>query len=64
MSRSIAPTTSSPKLRDSSALEHESVPPLEVEFAVNQEQNAAMEARCSVSSPELGRCKVAAWVVY
>ncbi len=59
----MAPTTSSHKFRDSSSLEHESVPPLEVEFAVNQEQNAAMEARCSVSSPELSVKNTECWDV-
>jgi hypothetical protein len=51
MSRSIAPTTSSHRLRNSSSLEHESVLLLfKVGFSVYQEQNAALEARCSVSS--------------
>ncbi len=63
MSRSIALTTSSHKLRDSSLLEHESVPPLEVEFSVNQEQNAAMEARCSVSSSGLSVKNTECWDV-
>ncbi len=54
MSRSIALTMSLHKLRDSSSLEYESVPPLlKVEFSVNQEPNAAMEARCNVSSSGL-----------
>ncbi len=54
MSRSIALTTSSHRLRDSSSLEHESVPPLfKMGFSVYQEQNTALEARCSVSSSGL-----------
>jgi hypothetical protein len=54
MSRSIALTTSSNNLRDSSFLEHEGVPPLfNVRFSVYQEQNTALEARCSASSSGL-----------
>ena len=63
MSRSIALTTSSHKLRDSSSLEYESVPPLQVEFSVNQEQNAAPAARCSVSSSGLSVKNTECWDV-
>jgi hypothetical protein len=64
MSRSIALTTSWHKLRDSSSLEHESVPPLlKVEFSVNQELNAAIEARCSVSSSGLSVKNTECWDV-
>ncbi len=64
MSRSIAFTTSSHKLRNSSSLEHESVPPLsKVKLSVNQEQNAAIEARCSVSSSGLSVKNTECWDV-
>ena len=63
MSRSIAPTTSSPKLCDSNFLEYESVPPLQVEFSVNQEQNAVMEARCSALSSGLPVKNTECWDV-
>ncbi len=64
MSRSIALTTNSHKLCDSSSLEHESVPPLlKVELSVNQEQNAAIEARCSVASSGLSVKNTECWDV-
>ncbi len=64
MSRSIALTTSSPKLRDSSSLGHESVPPMsKVEFSVNQEQNTAPAARCSVSASGLSVKNTECWDV-
>jgi hypothetical protein len=62
MSRSIALTTSSHNLHDSSSLEHESVPPLfKVRFLVYQEQNTALEARCSVSSSGLSVKNTECW---
>ncbi len=64
MSRSIAFAKSSHKMLDSSSLEHESVfPLLKVEFSVNQEQNAAIEARCSVSSSGLSVKNTECWDV-
>ncbi len=64
MSQSIALTTSSHKLCDSSSLEHEGVPPLlKVEFSVYQEQNAAIEAHCSVSSSGLSVKNTECWDV-
>jgi hypothetical protein len=64
MSRSIALTTSSHKLRDSNSLEHESVPPLfKVGFSVYQEQNTALEAHCSVSSSGLSVKNTECWDV-
>ncbi len=63
MSRSIALTTSSHRLRDFSSLEHESVTPLQVGFSVNQEQNAAPAARCSVSSSGLSVKNTECWDV-
>ncbi len=60
----MALTTSSQKLSDSSSLEHVSVPPLlKVEFSVKQEQNAAIEARCSVSSSGLSVKNTECWDV-
>jgi hypothetical protein len=50
MSRSIALTTSSPRSRGFSSLARESASaPLKVRFPAYQEQNIALEARCSVS---------------
>ncbi len=60
----MALTTSSHNLRDSSSLEHEGVTALfNVRFSVYQEQNTALEARCSVYSSGLSVKNTECWDV-